>query len=668
MFPLLLWIPLGMFIGAVMNETGNIREKKRQEANEARLKPKKNETSSASPKASTSGQLTNREIKTRLLGTPFEGDELAIELMRNSYICPTDKSNNVRLEDIAGLDGAKDALSAAVTNPIRFPELYAMAGAAPPKGILLYGPPGTGKTYLARAVASEAHVSFFCVSGSDIFDKYLGQSEKKMSTLFGLARLFAPSIIFIDEVESICGSREGTTGKQCETTARIKTDLLQQMDGAKANNDKQVLVLGATNLPWSIDDAFRRRFEQRIYIPLPDKIARAKLFEIQLKGLLAYNPNVPEGEGEEKDTQINHNNSKTQPTLIGGKPIEGTNESQSGENNNNDNNVVSNNDDDNGLVDNIDNDTISCYGSLKDDGNLPPPFSSIHPSLSPMASVMPGSEMDLKGNKQKTTATKTTQKAKIHFDPADFYYDPTPSDPTTTINSLLFTRGQILALADATEGMQGADIAILIKEAKSKLVTRCLFSPAFKKIKNPHYVPPPPKPIVKTPKPAKVEVIDGFYMVSDQDLEQHDKKAGKKDTPSNEDEDEGKKNGEEGKEEDQTPLLDESNDSSQNKNDEKVGDGDDPTKTSSSSIKKSHPKAFSSTMTQIDFWYIACSKDDPDAQHIKVTEIEPKWKLIPPKLIFKDLEAACKKSKCSVGKQTSDKYTKWTNEFGSNGD
>ena len=158
----------------------------------------------------------------------------------------TDKPN-VKWEDISGLENAKNALKEAVILPIKFPEIF--TGARKPwKGILLYGPPGTGKTFLAKACATEANGTFFSVSSSDLMSKYVGESQKLIKTLFNLARDKKPSIIFIDEVDSMCGKRsEG--GQSNEASRRVKTEFLVQMQGV-GKDDQGILVLGATNLPW----------------------------------------------------------------------------------------------------------------------------------------------------------------------------------------------------------------------------------------------------------------------------------------------------------------------------------------------------------------------------------------------------------------------------------
>jgi len=161
--------------------------------------------------------------------------------------------------------------------PIKFPQLFT-GNRKPWKGILLYGPPGTGKSYLAKAVATEANSTFFSISSADLVSKWLGESERLVRNLFEMARKNKPSIVFIDELDSLCGSRNDN---ESESARRIKTEFLVQMNGV-GNDEDGVLVLGATNIPWSLDAAIRRRFEKRIYIGLPDVQARARIFNIHL--------------------------------------------------------------------------------------------------------------------------------------------------------------------------------------------------------------------------------------------------------------------------------------------------------------------------------------------------------------------------------------------------
>ncbi|KAK4452020.1 vacuolar protein sorting-associated protein 4 [Podospora aff. communis PSN243] len=182
---------------------------------------------------------------------------------------------NVSWDDVAGLEGAKEALKEAVLLPIKFPHLF-HGKRQPWKGILLYGPPGTGKSYLAKAVATEANSTFFSVSSSDLVSKWMGESERLVKQLFAMARENRPSIIFIDEIDALCGPRgEG----ESEASRRIKTEMLVQMDGV-GKDSKGVLILGATNIPWQLDAAIRRRFQRRVHISLPDLAARTTMFRL----------------------------------------------------------------------------------------------------------------------------------------------------------------------------------------------------------------------------------------------------------------------------------------------------------------------------------------------------------------------------------------------------
>ncbi|DBA99965.1 hypothetical protein WJX77_010958 [Trebouxia sp. C0004] len=184
---------------------------------------------------------------------------------------------NVKWDDVAGLEAAKDALKEAVILPVKFPQFFT-GKRKPWSGLLLYGPPGTGKSYLAKAVATEAESTFFTVSSSDLVSKWMGESEKLVSQLFSLAREHSPAIVFIDEIDALCSTRgEG----ESEAARRIKTEFLVQMQGV-TSSEARVLVLGATNIPYGLDQAVRRRFDKRIYIALPEAKARAHMFKVHL--------------------------------------------------------------------------------------------------------------------------------------------------------------------------------------------------------------------------------------------------------------------------------------------------------------------------------------------------------------------------------------------------
>ncbi|OJJ49182.1 hypothetical protein ASPZODRAFT_1413494 [Penicilliopsis zonata CBS 506.65] len=200
------------------------------------------------------------------------------------------RGDEVHWDDIAGLDAAKKALKEAVVYPFLRPDLFSGLR-EPARGMLLFGPPGTGKTMLARAVATESKSTFFSVSASTLTSKWHGESEKLVRALFSLAKALAPSIIFVDEIDSLLSSR--SSGSEHEASRRSKTEFLIQwsdLQRAAAGREKKegdatrVLVLAATNLPWDIDEAARRRFVRRQYIPLPEH----KVREEQLRRLLSH--------------------------------------------------------------------------------------------------------------------------------------------------------------------------------------------------------------------------------------------------------------------------------------------------------------------------------------------------------------------------------------------
>uniref|UniRef100_A0A8B9RF12 Katanin p60 ATPase-containing subunit A1 n=1 Tax=Astyanax mexicanus TaxID=7994 RepID=A0A8B9RF12_ASTMX len=210
-------------------------------------------------------------------------DKDLIETLERDIIS---QNPNVKWDDIADLEEAKKLLKEAVVLPMWMPEFF-KGIRRPWKGVLMVGPPGTGKTLLAKAVATECRTTFFNVSSSTLTSKYRGESEKLVRLLFEMARFYAPTTIFIDEIDSMC-SRRGTS-EEHEASRRVKAELLVQMDGVggTSENDpsKMVMVLAATNFPWDIDEALRRRLEKRIYIPLPSAKGRVDLLKINLKEL-----------------------------------------------------------------------------------------------------------------------------------------------------------------------------------------------------------------------------------------------------------------------------------------------------------------------------------------------------------------------------------------------
>lgn len=212
------------------------------------------------------------ESKSKPVDNHDEDNDLKRQVMKTKI---SDGSTSVKFDDIAGLDDVKRLLDECIKLPLLFPSLFT-GNRKPWKGILLYGPGGTGKSMIASAVATESKAAFFSVSSSDIVSKYQGESEKLIRELFNEARRSKPSVIFIDEVDSMCCQRQDGEN---ESSRRIKTEFLVQLQGVGKENDG-VLVIGATNTPWDLDSAVRRRFEKRIYVPLPDMHGRRQMFKI----------------------------------------------------------------------------------------------------------------------------------------------------------------------------------------------------------------------------------------------------------------------------------------------------------------------------------------------------------------------------------------------------
>jgi SpoVK/Ycf46/Vps4 family AAA+-type ATPase len=204
-------------------------------------------------------------------------DPMMIERIMNEILTT---NLNIRWTDIAGLEDVKQVLNEMIILPHRRPELFTGLR-QPPRGLLLFGPPGNGKTMIAKAVATEANLTFFAISASSLTSKWIGDGEKMVKALFAVARDKQPSFIFIDEIDSILTSRGS---EEHESTRRLKTEFLLQFDGAtSAGEGDRITVMGATNRPQDLDEAARRRLTKRIYVPLPEPIARKRLIENLIK-------------------------------------------------------------------------------------------------------------------------------------------------------------------------------------------------------------------------------------------------------------------------------------------------------------------------------------------------------------------------------------------------
>ena len=185
----------------------------------------------------------------------------------------------VTYDDIGGLDAELDQVRELIELPLSDPALFDRLGIQPPKGVLLYGPPGTGKTLIAEAVAEAAAATFYHISGPEIVSKYKGESEERLREVFERARETAPSIIFFDEIDALAGKREGGG----DTESRIVAQLLSLLDGLQARGD--VIVIGATNRPETIDPALRRpgRFDREVEIGVPDERGRREILAIHTR-------------------------------------------------------------------------------------------------------------------------------------------------------------------------------------------------------------------------------------------------------------------------------------------------------------------------------------------------------------------------------------------------
>lgn len=211
------------------------------------------------------------------------------------------KSNKITFDDIAGLDEAKNAFNEKVVMPLQQPEIYAKYSKKVGGGILLYGLPGTGKTMFAEAASNELNALFMPIKCSDIKSKWYGESEQNVKNIFAKARKASKVILFFDEFEAI-GAKRTDNGDNGNND--LVPQILAEMQGVGSSSSKSmIMVIAATNKPWAIDSAFLRpgRFDEKIYIPLPDFTARKKLFELKLSKIptdnvdLDYLSNITEG-------------------------------------------------------------------------------------------------------------------------------------------------------------------------------------------------------------------------------------------------------------------------------------------------------------------------------------------------------------------------------------
>lgn len=202
-------------------------------------------------------------------------DPKMVELIRSEIMHSGvgDDQRPIGWDDIAGLQYAKQTIREAVVWPMLRPDIFTGLR-RPPRGILLFGPPGTGKTLIGKCIAAQSKSTFFSISAASLTSKWIGDGEKMVRALFAVAAVHQPAVVFIDEIDSLLSQRSDT---EHESSRRLKTEFLVQLDGATTADDERILIVGATNRPQELDEAARRRLVKRLYVPLPDEEARQQL-------------------------------------------------------------------------------------------------------------------------------------------------------------------------------------------------------------------------------------------------------------------------------------------------------------------------------------------------------------------------------------------------------
>lgn len=221
-------------------------------------------------------------INTNPSGIVSINEETVIRVKEEAAQQMEPEGPRVSYEDIGGLKDELERVKEMIQLPIKHPKIFNRLGIDPPKGVLLHGPPGTGKTLIAKAVANESGANFYTINGPEIMSKFYGQSEENLRKIFDEAEKNAPSIVFIDEIDAIAGKRSETHG---EVEKRVVSQLLTLMDGLKGRG--KLIVIGATNIPDSLDPALRRpgRFDREIRIDAPDRDGRKEIIQIHTRGM-----------------------------------------------------------------------------------------------------------------------------------------------------------------------------------------------------------------------------------------------------------------------------------------------------------------------------------------------------------------------------------------------
>ncbi|KAG1693997.1 hypothetical protein DVH05_022015 [Phytophthora capsici] len=268
--------------------TSNTEPKQRKTGRGTRRRESVQSTASSTNTESCQEMIAGKVKYSELAKENDWVDQELIEAIERDIV---DHGEKVTFENIAGLEHTKQLLQETVMLPQIAPHLFTDGLLKPCNGVLMFGPPGTGKTLLAKAVAHECGATFFNVSASTLSSKYRGDSEKMVRILFDMARYYEPSIIFMDEIDAIASARGAAT--EHEASRRVKTELLVQINGVSSgeHDGSRVMLLAATNLPWELDEAMRRRLTKRVYIPLPEPEARRALFQLNL-GRIDVGPDV----------------------------------------------------------------------------------------------------------------------------------------------------------------------------------------------------------------------------------------------------------------------------------------------------------------------------------------------------------------------------------------
>jgi SpoVK/Ycf46/Vps4 family AAA+-type ATPase len=221
---------------------------------------------------------------------PVLAPRLSVVASDGSFVPVEPQRSRLSFADVAGMDELKQSLRLAIIEPFLKPGLFARFRKSAGGGVLLYGPPGCGKTLMARAVAGECRAEFISVGVSEIVSMWMGDSEQRLANLFEKARAMKPAVLFFDELDALAFSRSKASS---EHSRRIVNEFLSQLDGF-GNDNREVLIMAATNMPWDVDSAMKRpgRFARQVFVAPPDALARQRILELKLDGVPTQNLNL----------------------------------------------------------------------------------------------------------------------------------------------------------------------------------------------------------------------------------------------------------------------------------------------------------------------------------------------------------------------------------------